>query len=123
MADNLHCWRCNALLAEEPLPLARAASCTACGADLHVCRMCRFFDPSVANACRETVAERVTDKTRANFCGYLVPREGPAAAQAASTDRSALDQLFGLAGKAAEGSPTSADAARTALDELFGKPR
>ena len=85
--------------------------------------MCQFFEPSVANACRETVAERVTDKTRANFCGYLVPRLGRAAAEAAGTDRSALDQLFGLGANAPKGSPTTADAARAALDDLFSKPR
>ena len=123
MAETLHCWRCNSQLEDEPLPLAREATCTACGADLHVCRTCQFFDPTVANACRETVAERVTDKMRANFCGYLVPRLGPAATQAAGADRSALDQLFGLGDSTAAGSPSTADAARAALEALFDKPR
>jgi hypothetical protein len=58
--------------------------------------MCEFYDPGRANACREPVAEPVSDKMRANFCGWFRPRaglqgEGDAAAGAA---RQALDDLF-----------------------------
>ena len=119
----LHCWRCGASLPEEPLPLARAAACTACNADLHVCRMCQFHDPRVANECRETVAERVVDKTRANFCGYLVPRMGPPAGPGTTTDRTALDALFGVSVAESVSTPTTADAARAALNDLFRKPK
>jgi hypothetical protein len=121
--DDLQCWRCGAPLDDEPLPLARAAACRACGADLHVCRLCEFHDLRVANECREPIAEKVADKTRANFCGYLrpKPRAFAAADTAASAARLDLEGLFGLGQGTTSPSPTTADAARSALDELFGR--
>ena len=121
--DNLRCWRCGNALDDEPLPLARAATCRACGADLHVCRLCEFFDPRVANECREPVAERVVNKERANFCGYLKPRPdaytAPDAARSSATR--GLEALFGLEGGAGQGSPDNSAAARSALEDLFRK--
>lgn len=112
--DTLVCWRCGASLTDQPLPLSRLAECRACHAPLHVCRMCRFYDPAVARQCREPVAEEVRDKERANFCGYLEPRPGaftprPAAAAA----RAGLKALFG--GEAAPAPRPNP------LDELFGR--
>lgn len=75
--------------------VGRTESCE-CGADLHCCRNCRFYDPSAYNECRETQAERVLDKERANFCDYFelggLPAVGPKndAAQA----RRRLEALF-----------------------------
>lgn len=121
--DNFQCWRCGASLDDEPLPLARAAACRACGADLHVCRLCEFRDPRVANECREPIAEKVADKTRANFCGYLrpKPRAFTAADDSANAARAGLENLFGLASDSTTSSPSTADAARSALDDLFGR--
>jgi hypothetical protein len=98
MEHNLVCWKCGADLAALSLPLSRRDECKRCGADLHVCRLCREYDVQVANKCREPVAEEVTDKTRANFCDYFVPRAGAYQASdtsAAATARSELDRLFG----------------------------
>ena len=96
-ADTLNCWRCGAEVSDEPLPLSRTAECRQCGAELHVCRMCEFYDTSKAKACREPVAEPVGDKTRANFCGWFRPRAGLAgtADDAAAEARRQLDDLFG----------------------------
>ena len=70
--------------------------CEQCDADLHVCLNCRFHDPSAHNECRESSAERVRDRDRANRCDYFSPgdREGGAAGSARETARSALDDLF-----------------------------
>ena len=121
--DDLQCWRCGHALDDEPLPLAREATCRGCGADLHVCRLCEFFDSSKANECREPVAERVVNKARANFCGYLTPRPKAFAANDAATSsaRSGLEALFGLGDGSTSGSPDRADTARSALDALFRK--
>ncbi len=121
--DNLVCWRCGHSIKDEPLPLARASTCLGCGADLHVCRICEFFDPRVANECREPIAERVVNKQRANFCGYLKPRPSAFEASdgAATAARSGLESLFGLANDSTQASPGTGDAARSALDALFGK--
>ncbi len=51
-------------------------TCDRCGADLHVCRNCRHHDPSAYNECRESSAERVSDRERANRCDYFEPGEG-----------------------------------------------
>ena len=96
-ATTLVCWKCGASLAELGLPFGRAEYCRACRAELHVCRMCRFYDTTKARQCAEPVAEPVQDKQRANFCGYFEPaadrfRRADPAADAA---RAALDALFG----------------------------
>lgn len=94
---DLNCWRCGAAVADEPLPLSRTAACRACQAELHVCRMCEFYDTSRAHACREPVAEPVADKSRANFCGWFRPRAGLAGSgdTAAEEARRRLEDLFG----------------------------
>lgn len=122
MTEAMVCWKCGASLDELPLPLGRREECPACHADLHVCRMCRFYDTGVAHACREPVAEEVKDKERANFCDYFQARPGayrPADDAPAHAARSQLDALFG--GASTPGSPTDAEAAREELEKLFGK--
>ncbi len=95
----LVCWKCGASLAHLSLPLPRLDECTSCRAELHVCKLCLFYDVSKAKHCRETVAEEVRDKERANFCDYFKPRE---------------DAYSGRR-------KTEAEKARTALESLFGK--
>lgn len=117
MQDNgLVCWKCGASIGDEPLPLSRLAECRACRAQLHVCRMCRFYDSRVAKACRETVAEEVRDKERANFCGYFQPRKDAhvPGTGAARDPRAALDALFG-------GAPQADTKPGNPLDDLFRK--
>jgi hypothetical protein len=66
------CWNCG-----HRIPLLSAQkvlkkdTCPQCEADLHSCRNCRFFDPSVHNECRETQAEWVRAKDKANYCDYF----------------------------------------------------
>lgn len=112
------CWKCGALQTEILLPLSRTEICTACACDLHVCRMCQFFDKSVSNACREPVADFVSDKTRANFCGYLeLKRDAGTHVQASgqSEAEAALGALFDLDTAADKPQETT-----QALDDLFG---
>jgi hypothetical protein len=70
--------------------------CEQCDADLHVCRNCRLHDPSAYNECRESSAEPVRERDRANRCEYFSPgdREGGRGDSARETARSALDDLF-----------------------------
>jgi len=42
-----------------------------CRADLRVCLNCSFYDPRVAQQCRERRAEPVLDKDAGNFCEYF----------------------------------------------------
>ena len=50
--------------------------CEQCSADLHVCKNCRFYDESAYNECRESSADVVREKERANYCDYFEPGEG-----------------------------------------------
>ncbi len=122
MAQTLTCWKCGTSLAEVLVPFARVAECPECRADLHVCRMCEFFDPGVSRGCREPVAEEVSDRERANFCGYFTPVRGlgPCVDDVGSlAARTELDSLFGLPASSTA-SPGDAGEARLRLDELFG---
>ena len=98
-ATGFACWRCAGPLGELPRPVPRAAACPGCGADLHVCRMCRFHDPNKSRGCHEPVADHVRDRERANFCGYFEPSPdaGDGSREAdARASRAELDALFGL---------------------------
>jgi hypothetical protein len=50
--------------------------CSHCRNDLHVCKNCDFYDPKVYNECRETSADVVREKERANFCDFFSPSKG-----------------------------------------------
>jgi hypothetical protein len=86
--------------------------------------MCEFFDATVAQQCREPVADLVSDKLRANFCGYF---QINAHAFTAATDQGAgarrqLDDLFG--GESSETAPESdsaGDVLRDQLEQMFKK--
>ena len=119
--EGLVCWKCGISLEALSLPLRRQDECGSCGAELHVCRLCEFYDTAVARSCREPVAEEVKDKTRSNFCDYFQPRAGAftPASGAGDRARSELDALFGGA-SASEGAGPPAEDARARLDELFG---
>ena len=94
----LVCWKCGASLAALSLPLMRLDVCKACNSELHVCKLCEFYDTGKAKHCREPIAEEVRDKERANFCDYFRPRPGAFSGQQqtdADRARSELEKLFG----------------------------
>ena len=67
---TLQCQACGtAVPYDEPIP--RDSECEGCHRDLRCCMNCRHHDPSRNNACRETEAELVEDKTRRNFCEFF----------------------------------------------------
>jgi len=117
---SLVCWISGASLSGMPLPLGRREACPSCRADLHVCKSCRHHDVHRAGQCRELAAERVADKTRANDCGWFVPRleayRGGGAAMAQAS-RGALDALF----VRQDGGGEVAPAPPASLDDRFKK--
>lgn len=71
--------------------------CEYCGSDLHVCLNCTFYDERAYNECRETSADRVVDKERANFCEYFQSSTGTDSSQklsAADEAKRKLEELF-----------------------------
>lgn len=70
---SINCYKCSkdtALSTNETV--ARNQTCPHCWSDLRCCKMCKHYDTSSYNECREPVADRITDKEKANFCDYYV---------------------------------------------------
>ena len=126
-SDVLVCWKCGAPIIDVPMPLGRTAVCTTCDADLHVCKLCGFYDTGISNHCREPIAEPVKEKERANFCDYFKPRVNAYMARDQSVTANARAQLENLFGNPSEISADSdqsrspEDIARAQLEDLFKK--
>lgn len=106
MADAARCYRCGESLAALTLPFSRRDECPSCGAHVHVCRMCLYFDETVPKKCREDDAEEVTEKERVNFCDWFRPGGNTfdaLRARKAAQAESALAALFGDGGGDAPG--------------------
>lgn len=61
--------------------VSRSDTCPNCRADIRSCKMCHFYDSKSYNECRESNADRITDKEKANFCDYFKLGSGPADAE------------------------------------------
>ena len=127
--SGLSCWNCGQALTELVLPVSRRADCPACRAELHVCRMCRFFAPDRPEQCTEDRAEPPTNKEVANVCEWFEPLGGlSGVARPEDRARAGLEALFG-GGEGDSEEPDAADgaadaedpaaAAKRRLDDLF----
>jgi len=89
--------KCHHCKKEIPADLfvGRQVQCPCCGADLHSCLNCAFYERNAYNDCRERQAERVLDKNRSNFCDYFRFLMAEDHAKAASCDpKIKLEALF-----------------------------
>lgn len=98
MESNMHsftCYKCQkAVPVLGTFKIQRTEDCPFCSTSLHCCKMCKFFDPKVYNECRETNADRITDKEKANFCDYFVLSDGKNDSEAKENLIKAADSLF-----------------------------
>lgn len=78
----IKCYKCASDL-ELPPQIGFKEACQKCNADVHCCKNCKFFDLNSYNSCRESQAERIVDKEKANFCDYF----SAGAANASSADK------------------------------------
>jgi len=74
--------------------IVRTEDCPYCMSSLHCCKMCKFYDPKVYNECRESNADRLVDKEKANFCDYFVLNDGKNVEDVKNNLLSAADALF-----------------------------
>lgn len=76
--------------------VGRRDSCPHCGADLHVCKNCRLWDPAIHNQCREPEASFIRERTEANFCTHFDFTDGelPAEDTSVVSAKAKLDALF-----------------------------
>jgi len=111
---GLVCWQCGESLKEIPRPFTRLEQCRHCHADLHVCVMCRFYNPRMSDKCDHELAERAREFEIANFCQYYKPKPDAFNPTTRSTAYDAMQKLQSLFGE--EESDTS-DAKKTPLSK------
>lgn len=88
------CWSCQHEV-DMSVKVSRRDECRACGADLHVCKNCRFWDPSYQNECRENAAYYIRDREKANFCmAFQFKAVDEDDAAEANDARSKLEAMF-----------------------------
>ena len=122
MGAELVCWKCGESIEDLPMPLSREAECKSCHAQLHVCKLCCFFDPHIADQCQEPIADYVKEKERANFCDYFKPVSDAYHAKENSKtgqSMSELNVIFGLEQDEESNILSEADKAKAKLDDLF----
>lgn len=91
--EVVRCARCGA---EIPTPYA-ARACTKCGAEVHACAQCVYFDPGARFQCMQAIPERIAKKDERNACALWEPRktvERATHSVATSSARQAFDDLF-----------------------------
>lgn len=93
----MKCLSCQKEL-ELPDKLSFREECLHCGADLHCCLCCDFYDQSAYNECRENSADRVLDKDRNNYCEYFQLKKNNSESETlseADLAKQKLKELFG----------------------------
>ena len=97
MTKPLQCYQCGASLEKLSLPLRRLDECPECLRELHVCRMCLFYDAHRPKNCIEEEAPEIREMERANFCDYFKPSPDahiPGNLEAEQNAREKLTTLF-----------------------------
>lgn len=90
----MKCYQCHKEI-EVDGKLSFRADCEHCGFDAHVCLNCHFYDAGSYNECRETSADRVTDKEKNNHCEYFQAGTGGAGGSSEVDDaKKKLEELF-----------------------------
>lgn len=79
------------------IKVGRLDTCAHCGADMHACKNCRFYDSGLHNQCRIPEADFIRDRTVANFCHHfdIIERDQPPEVDDSETKaRAKLDEVF-----------------------------
>jgi len=85
----------------DPEEIRSETTCSKCGADLHSCFQCTYFDGSARFECTQPIPARIPDKKKRNSCTFYAPAK-----------------TFDLTGSRGTATP---DDARAAFDRLFKK--
>ena len=92
-----YCFKCGSEWKGVTKP-GRRDVCAGCGADLHVCLNCSFYDVTKPRQCRNDNVELVVEKNLSNFCDEFafVDRQPGAAkvADKSSSTKQSWDKLF-----------------------------
>jgi hypothetical protein len=109
------CFNCASTL---PASADFSGNCPKCGAELHCCKQCAYFEPSTRFQCRKPIPERIAVKDKANECELFSAR--------VTVARDVRPPVAGApvvrnGNSYAEPAPKSASDARAAFDSLFKK--
>jgi len=90
------CHYCKTAISAEIL--RRHRLCPQCGGDLHCCRNCEHFAPSLTSQCREPESPWVADRDTQNDCSYFefrrVRTEVADVSESTATDATQAKQAF-----------------------------
>ncbi|MCK5798888.1 MAG: hypothetical protein KAI47_16965 [Deltaproteobacteria bacterium] len=95
-----YCYKCSNeldLIITVGVKVGRLDTCAHCGANLHCCKNCRFYEPSVHNECLETHADFIRDREETNFCALYEIKNRDAAPEhddSATKAKSKLEAMF-----------------------------
>jgi len=97
--------------------------CPKCGASLHCCKQCSYFEPSTRFQCLKPVPVRIAQKDQANECTLFKPRFTVArdAAHPPSGPYAPSSGEGGSATPLPNVAPRNSSDARAAFDSLFKK--
>ncbi len=89
--------RCAACAATLEPGIAFDSHCAKCGAALHSCRQCTFFDPGAHFECRKKITARIVNKQAPNTCELFEARkivERETSSSGPVSGRQAFENLF-----------------------------
>jgi hypothetical protein len=107
--------RCHSCATTLPSDIDFTGICPKCGAALHCCKQCSYFEPSTRFQCLKPIPVRIAVKDAANECTFFRQRVTVARDSAPASPQSAG------AGRPDAPAPKSANDARIAFDNLFKK--
>ncbi len=90
-------WRCASCAEILPAGVAPQGKCPRCGAELHSCKQCAFFDPSSRFECTRPITARIPRKEARNECSFFAPRttvERETSSSKPMDARAAFENLF-----------------------------
>ncbi len=93
-------FRCKTCSEKNDPEVGLESVCRKCGAALHACAQCRFFDGAAHWQCRQDIPAPVLAKSKGNTCTFYAPTvsldlTGTKSADSPDQARSAFDRLFG----------------------------
>jgi hypothetical protein len=106
------CYNCSMTL---PAGTDFHGNCPKCGAALHCCKQCAYFEPSTRFQCLKPIPVRIAAKDQANECELFKPRVTVARDAAVPQSAVAVNPAVNAP------VPRSANDARAAFDSLFKK--
>jgi len=72
----MYCAKCGGFQEENALEkISFRAECAGCGASLHSCVNCKYYQEGLSNDCQIPGTERVSDREAGNFCDEFKPSD------------------------------------------------